>query len=73
MSEPLTSIWLSNEHNIGHMNLTLDQNIQKYTRWNDSMFPPFEKQSSTKVAWAQPSKRGEIIDDKHPQRLYDTD
>jgi hypothetical protein len=55
-------------HKIGHMNLTLDRNILKYTRWNDSMFPPFEKQSSTKLAWAQPSKRGEIMDDKHSLR-----
>jgi hypothetical protein len=42
-SEPLTSIRFFNGHNIGHMNPTLDWNYQKYTHWNDPMFPPFEK------------------------------
>jgi hypothetical protein len=59
---------LSHEHNIGHMNLTLDQNFQKYTCWNGSMFTRFWKAALYQNGLSTTFQKGEIIDDKYTLR-----
>jgi hypothetical protein len=69
MSEPLTSIWFFNEHNLGHMNLTLDRHIQKYTSLKWLYVQTVWKAVLYQSGLSTTFQTGEIIDDKHPLRL----